>query len=88
MASAKHRAPLSILILFLWLIALGCNAPRMPSTKQVGDAQILGAVAKRLHAITAGETLSDLRWPDFTDHRHDVQRLYEAVNYAPVWIPR
>src|SRR5665213_2909306 len=83
---AKYRVSLSVLVLLSCLLALCCNSPEMPSSKQVGDGQTLGAVAKRLHEITAGETLSDLRWPDFTDHRHDVQRLYEAVNYAPVWI--
>src|SRR5208282_6333396 len=35
--------------------------------------------------IEAG-TLTDLRWPDFTDYREDVKSFYDSSNYSLAWL--
>jgi murein L,D-transpeptidase YcbB/YkuD len=44
------------------------------------------SAGERLKAIAADGTLPDLQWPNFSDYRPSTQKLYESVNYAPVWV--
>src|SRR5665213_2530530 len=93
MPSGKLRPPLTVLILAPWLLAIACGsqpvAQPVSQLVQAGDkapdAAMTGAVAQRLRRIAADGRLAGLRWPDFNDYRGHVQRLYEAVNYAPAW---
>jgi len=39
-----------------------------------------------IHEIILTGRLKDLRWPDFSDYRVQLQEFYEAVSYNPVWI--
>ncbi len=84
--SWKTLCAIVVLTPILWLLTIGCRSQVAPPPQQVHNELHSEAVAKRLHAIVAGEELPDLRWPHFTDYRLHVQRLYEAVNYAPVWV--
>jgi L,D-transpeptidase YcbB len=60
----------------VFFIAFGCHSQNTPSE----------AVAGQLRTIAAAGTLSDLAAPNFPDYRQQVQALYQAVNYTPVWI--
>ena len=42
--------------------------------------------AVTLREIVAARTLSDLRWPDFSDYRQHVKNFYEPGGYAPAWL--
>ena len=77
MLSVKRRAVVPILV--LWSMALGCHSQATPPPPQA-------AVAEQLQAITAGGSIAGQRWPNFTDYRQQVQQLYAATNYAPVWV--
>ena len=46
----------------------------------------MAAVSTRLHEIAGSGTLADLHWPNFTDYRLHFEHVYEAANFAPVWI--
>ncbi len=46
----------------------------------------MAAVSARLHVIATAGTLADLRWPDFSDYRLHFQHVYDASNFAPVWV--
>jgi L,D-transpeptidase YcbB len=67
-------------------MALGCHSQATPPRPQAGNTLNSEAVAEQIRAIVAGGSIADQRWPNFTDYRQDVQRLYEATNYAPVWV--
>jgi L,D-transpeptidase YcbB len=41
-----------------------------------------------LRQLVAVASLSDLRWPDFSNYQLQVIRFYEAGDYAPAWIRR
>jgi L,D-transpeptidase YcbB len=71
MCPVRRRA-----FLTLFFIALGCYSQNTPSE----------AVAGQLRTIAAAGTLSDLAAPNFPDYRQQVQALYQAANYTPVWI--
>jgi murein L,D-transpeptidase YcbB/YkuD len=44
------------------------------------------AVSARLRDIAAGGRLSQMERPNFLDYRKNIQAVYEAVNYAPLWL--
>jgi len=76
------RTPLvtvGILLLLPGLLALECSSQVAPVTPPA-------PIAERLHAITTGGTLADLRWPNFSDYRQSTQALYKATNYTAVWV--
>jgi murein L,D-transpeptidase YcbB/YkuD len=39
-----------------------------------------------LHALILRGRLSDLRWPDFSEHRADVEEFYSRIQYARAWL--
>ena len=71
MSPVRRRAVLTV-----FFIAFGCYSQNTPSE----------AVAGQLRTIAAAGTLSDLAAPNFSDYRQQVQALYQAANYTPVWI--
>jgi L,D-transpeptidase YcbB len=91
MARKMPRTSFTVLLLLACFIVLGCNSqatPRPAQTAQTqpGPAPDTTAVAEQLRTIAAAGTLADLHAPNFTDYRLHVQHMYEAVNYAPVWV--
>ena len=92
MARTMPRSSSIAPLLFLTSLALGCNsqaAPRPPQTAAAapdGTIADVAGVAPLLQAITASGTLAALHAPNFTDYRYLVVKLYETVNYAPVWV--
>jgi murein L,D-transpeptidase YcbB/YkuD len=58
------------------------QATSQPSAPGVDPA----AVSARLHVIATAGKLADLRWPDFSDYQLHFQHVYDAVNFAPVWV--
>jgi L,D-transpeptidase YcbB len=61
-------------------------AGTIASPTGAGAATALTTTADSLRNIVAAGKLADLRWPDFTDHRSDVQAFYESGGYALAWI--
>jgi len=39
-----------------------------------------------IHSLVAAGHNDDLRWPDFTDYRAQVTRVYTASRYTPIWV--
>jgi murein L,D-transpeptidase YcbB/YkuD len=40
---------------------------------------------EELRTLAGEHTLPELRWPDFSDYRIQVQKFYEPAAYAPAW---
>jgi len=51
-----------------------------------GAAQKLPETGKALRSNVQSGRLDDLRWPDFSDYRADVDNLYRPSGYALTWI--
>ncbi|HET6219431.1 MAG TPA: L,D-transpeptidase family protein [Acidobacteriaceae bacterium] len=81
MISLGRRAGLAVRIVIVLSVAL--NPPNPVPAANPPDAE---AVAGQLRTIAGAGTLADLKFPDFPDYRQQVQGLYEAVNYTPVWV--
>ena len=79
MLARSPLATVGILLLLPGLLALECSSQVAPETPPA-------PITERLHAITAGGTLADLRWPNFSDYRQSTQALYKAMNYTAVWV--
>jgi L,D-transpeptidase YcbB len=86
MISLRYRAPVSIPIVALFSIALGCQSQSTSSPASAGNALSTEAVAGQLRTIATAGTLPELTWPSFPDYRQQVQGLYEATQYTPVWV--
>jgi len=43
-------------------------------------------VQDELRVLASQGFLSELRWPDYSDYRVQVQKFYELAGYAPAWI--
>jgi murein L,D-transpeptidase YcbB/YkuD len=71
--------------MFSWLATLGFR-PQVAPQSTASSTVDATAVSAQLRTIAAAGTLADLRWSNFTDYRQHVQRLYEGVNYASVWL--
>jgi murein L,D-transpeptidase YcbB/YkuD len=83
MTPLRHRVPLSIPVLALFSIALGCQSQSTTSPAPAGNAVSTEAVAGQLQTIAAAGTLTDLHFPSY---RQQFQSLYEATQYKPVWV--
>ncbi|MGZ4818970.1 MAG: L,D-transpeptidase scaffold domain-containing protein, partial [Terriglobales bacterium] len=59
-----------------------------PSEWRVHTGAVARAEApqKILHSLIASGRLDDLRWPDFSDYRSEVTKLYAGSHFAPVWL--
>ena len=89
MLLSARRHILSVVVLAFWLVASGCNSQTantsQPQQQPVSTVD-LPAVSSRLHEIAASGNLSDLHWSNFTDYSMHFQHIYEASNFAPVWL--
>ncbi len=88
---SARRNVLSVLLLSCWLVSTGCTSQTTSPTQQQGSNPVsnnvdLAAVSSRLHEIADSGNLADLHWPNFTDYRLHFQHIYEASNFAPVWL--
>jgi L,D-transpeptidase YcbB len=63
-------------IRFAWEIAALLVFLACCSAGQQADIQSL---------VTSG-TLEEMRWPNFSDYRNELQKFYEPMAYAPAWI--
>jgi len=43
-------------------------------------------VQDELRALASKGVLAELRWPDYSDYRAQVQKFYEPAGYALAWI--
>jgi L,D-transpeptidase YcbB len=86
MFSANHYRRFGVRLLLPWLIAIGCSSQTTPAMGWAASAPDPGAVGARLRAIASAGSLSDLRYPDFSDYRLHFQHVYDASNFAPVWV--
>jgi murein L,D-transpeptidase YcbB/YkuD len=76
---ATHAAGGYALMMLACLLTIGCRAQLRPQADvtEVGD---------RLNTLVASGALAELQWPNFGDHRLDVQKVYEALHFAPAWV--
>ena len=72
----KYTLPL---FLALGLISTTTSGPAL-------GAQIADPAEIQLQAIVSAGRLADLRWPDFSDYRAEVNALYEPSGYRLVWV--
>jgi L,D-transpeptidase YcbB len=86
MSPVGRRAVLSVPILTLFFFALGCHSQSTLSPPPASNPLNAEAVAGQLRTIAAAGTLADLAASNFSDYRQQVQALYEAANYTPVWV--
>lgn len=69
----------------------GCGA-KLPNAAaaatQVASApqQLSSDGQAQLHAIIQAATLSDLRWPNFSDYDKHVEKFYESYGFALPWV--
>ena len=73
-------------LLFMGFLAIGCKSIRTPRPVPANGIPNAAAVSERLQAIVANGTLPELKWPNFTDFRPDVQALYQSTQFSPAWI--
>ena len=87
MLFSARRNTLGVFVLAFCLASSGCTSQTTSPQQPQGSSNVdLAAVSTRLHEIAGSGTLSDLHWPNFTDYRLHFQHIYEAANFAPVWI--
>ncbi|HTZ89372.1 MAG TPA: L,D-transpeptidase family protein [Alloacidobacterium sp.] len=86
MLLSARRQILSLVVLTFWLPATGCNSQTATQPQQQSSSVDLAAISSRLHEIAASGNLADLHWPNFTDYRLHFQHVYDASNFAPVWL--
>jgi murein L,D-transpeptidase YcbB/YkuD len=77
---AETAAPRRQLFAVLALAVLAYFGPLVAHGVASADAS-----TDSLRALVATGRLADLRWPDFSDYRGDVQSFYDASGYAPAW---
>jgi L,D-transpeptidase YcbB len=98
----ERRSFLLVPVLFFALIGGGCSSQATrqqqatsgaaspsnnpPASQPLPAGVDAGAVSAQLHAIAAAGRLPDLRYPDFSDYRLHFQHVYDASNFAPVWL--
>jgi murein L,D-transpeptidase YcbB/YkuD len=70
---------------FLLTVTLALNAQDESGAWHGGHISP-SAHAKPLHALVLSGRLDDLRWPDFSDHRGDVENFYSRSGYSPAWL--
>jgi murein L,D-transpeptidase YcbB/YkuD len=65
----------------LWLLIVG-------TLVSSGVAQPTGAfdVSSRLRGIASAGQLPELRWPNFSDYREQVQNFYQFSDFTPAWV--
>jgi hypothetical protein len=67
--------------------SLASGAVSVSSTSQTAGPQSLSAKGRAaLRAILEAGRLSDLRWPDFTDYRTEVEQFYTAADNSLAWV--
>ena len=47
---------------------------------------VMAQTPVRIESIVSAGMLASMRWPNFRDYKTSLQRFYQPVNYAPVWI--
>lgn len=75
-----------LLILALALYSLGNAQATQPSHSPAEPSAAVHSISSYLRDIAVAGRLSDLRWPDFSHHRAEFERVYEASQFAPVWL--
>jgi L,D-transpeptidase YcbB len=65
----------------LWLLIVGTLAGSA-SAQQSGTSD----VASQLREIASVGQLPDLRWPNFSDYREQVQNFYQFSDFTPAWV--
>jgi murein L,D-transpeptidase YcbB/YkuD len=55
------------------------------TTQHSASLSSLPVAATTLQSLVWSGHLQEMRWPDFSDYRNDVQVLYEQSGFAPIW---
>jgi len=87
----RRLLPAMLLIALFWGCGSGSarfatgqteNSPKPAQPPQQLSAQ--GQAS--LRTIVQAGTLADLRWPDFSDYKHHVDKFYNSYGYALPWV--
>jgi murein L,D-transpeptidase YcbB/YkuD len=76
----------------IWILRVGlvANAAVCVGLYHFTTCGVPGAnvseVTSLVRKITSAGRLTDLRWPDFSDYRIQLQEFYESISYSPAWI--
>ncbi|HMD05007.1 MAG TPA: hypothetical protein VKG68_07010, partial [Candidatus Binatus sp.] len=84
-----HKSALAALIATLCCgVATGATSAATPASAPTNNAAPAAVPPGPgdLSALIASGTLSDLRWPNFTDYRADVKKFYDQGGNSLAWI--
>jgi hypothetical protein len=93
--SWNSKSKLSVLIIatiaLVWSPGAGSGRwvrtqPRNSANTAILPQQLGTEGQSALRAIEQAGTLSDLRWPDFSDYQDHVRKFYESYSYALPWV--
>jgi L,D-transpeptidase YcbB len=77
-------------LIWLFMAGLVANAAVPVGLYHFNACDAPGAYAPEvtslIREITSAGRLTDLRWPDFSNYRLQLQEFYESVSYSPAWI--
>jgi murein L,D-transpeptidase YcbB/YkuD len=85
---SNSHAIAAVLAALLFLCASNATAQSAPAAKPKSPAARAAAspAAVELRPIVASGKLDDLRWPDFSDYRLNVENFYKPTNYSLAWL--
>jgi murein L,D-transpeptidase YcbB/YkuD len=89
----RRNASCSTVVVLIFMIltvargfsAEGSNWSSDDHVASPAGAALIAPEASLRSLIRAGR-LDDLRWPDFSEYRAEVQKLYSRSHYAPAWL--
>ena len=87
-SKSRLAAILVAAIALVWSPGIGSGSRlRTQPEESAILAQQLGPEGQSaLRGIVQAGTLSDLRWPDFSDYQKNVQKFYESYGYSLPWV--
>jgi murein L,D-transpeptidase YcbB/YkuD len=83
------KIPKFALTTMIATLCCGATSPSIAANSPAATAsasQVAPAGTADLNALIAAGTLTDLRWPNFTDYRDSVKKFYDAGGNSIAWI--
>ncbi|MBZ5570182.1 MAG: L,D-transpeptidase family protein [Acidobacteriia bacterium] len=80
----------AFVVIFILTAALGISAQERGWSKRgAGNASAnerVEAPELTVRTLVRAGRIDNLRWPDFSDFRNDVEKFYSRLEYAPAWL--
>jgi hypothetical protein len=80
-----RRTYLALALVTIFFFSRGSRSEDALSFGDVPDDSVQ-SFSSALHEVVAAGRLPDLRWPDFSDFRLDMEKYYDSVGYSPAWL--